>query len=396
MNLNIFKKATARICPVCRSGLSVKSIQNTLIDICSHCGGSWYDLSELEMNLNTKRKWMNYVPQGYQKMTEGNRLCPICQTSMQTLQSNPIYPFEIDFCKNNHGVWLDKEEMSKISEVVEKNRYSFKKRDDTSEQQAVDTLIARTELRIREEQEWQEKLRNNNPPESKELILSEDDLTDVQKILAWMNLPVESGELYESGAWINLTLILINVTIFIFMILKGNAYSIIHTYGFVPSRVLFHPFQNWMRVFTGMFLHAGSAHLLGNMYFLFLTGDNVENKMGHLKFLLFYLLAGLGASLISLFVNNGSDLPHVGASGAISGVMGAYLVLCSQKRFYIPFFKFMFFIKLISIPAYLYLSFWLMMQVILLKFFNISVDYYAHITGFFIGIGAGCLMKKEN
>ncbi|WP_072776702.1 rhomboid family intramembrane serine protease [Marivita hallyeonensis] len=140
--------------------------------------------------------------------------------------------------------------------------------------------------------------------------------------------------------------------------------------------------------FTSMFLHGSIMHLLGNMLFLFIFGDNMEDEMGHVGFTLFYLAAGLGAGFIHYISAPGSQVPTVGASGAIAGVMGGYLLLFPKARVDI-FIFFIVFFKILPIPAWIMLGLWFAMQVF--GGFGSPSDeggvaYWAHVGGFVIGL----------
>lgn len=164
-------------------------------------------------------------------------------------------------------------------------------------------------------------------------------------------------------------LILVNIAFFFLELLQGSQFeSFIGTFAFIPAR-FFHPslFEGWtfganvLTLFTAMFLHGGFLHLLGNMLFLWIFGDNVEDELGHFRFLFFYLLSGVSATLLQGVLSPDSRIPNLGASGAIAGVLGAYFVLFPRARIVtlVPLF---FFFPLIEIPAWLYLLFWFVMQ----------------------------------
>jgi membrane associated rhomboid family serine protease len=121
--------------------------------------------------------------------------------------------------------------------------------------------------------------------------------------------------------------------------------------------------QSWYTPLTSMFLHGGWFHLIGNMWFLWVFGNNVEDSMGHFRYITFYLLAGLAAAAAQTFVNPGSRIPMVGASGAISGVMGAYIILYPRVRVHMLVFL-GFFITRIVVPAYLMLGYWFLLQIV--------------------------------
>ncbi len=134
-------------------------------------------------------------------------------------------------------------------------------------------------------------------------------------------------------------------------------------YGLVPARFFENPFLGLMNIFTSMFLHGGWGHLLGNMWFLHVFGDNVEDNLGHVRYFFYYLLMGFGAAAAQLAANPASQLPMVGASGAIAGILGGYFILHPRARVLtlIPIFIF---IRFIEIPAFFFLGLWFLMQAV--------------------------------
>jgi membrane associated rhomboid family serine protease len=165
------------------------------------------------------------------------------------------------------------------------------------------------------------------------------------------------------------------------------------TYGAQPCEVLgkctpFPPasFPVWLTVITAMFLHGGVLHLVGNMWYLWIFGDNVEDAMGHGRFLLFYLLTGVIAALAQIFANPSSQIPMVGASGAIAGVLGAYMVLYPQGRVLTLLWMF-YFIRFIELPALIVLGFWFLIQLLSYSLNPLGggVAWMAHIGGFLAG-----------
>ena len=156
------------------------------------------------------------------------------------------------------------------------------------------------------------------------------------------------------------------------------------------------PLPTWTTIFSSMFIHGGLLHFAGNMMFLWVFGDNIENRLGHVRYLMFYLLAGVAAALSQLGVDPHSDTPMVGASGAISGVMGAYLLLYPYNR--IKALVVFFFITAMELPAVYFLGFWFLLQVVnglgvLGMSAQVNVAFFAHIGGFLAGavLAAGYL-----
>jgi len=161
--------------------------------------------------------------------------------------------------------------------------------------------------------------------------------------------------------------------------------------GAMPTDLAAAPCQlgglTWQALFSSMFMHASWMHLIGNMWFLWIFGNNVEDSMGHLRFFVFYMLCGLLAALAHVYTDSSSALPMVGASGAISAIMGAYLVLYPRALVHTLFF-FLFFIRIIPLPAWVMLGYWMLIQVgssLLDPGAGGGVAYTAHIGGFLAG-----------
>lgn len=153
----------------------------------------------------------------------------------------------------------------------------------------------------------------------------------------------------------------------------------------------------WLSVFTSMFLHGGWLHLAGNMLYLWIFGDNVEDSMGHGRFLVFYLLCGLAAALTQAWVDPASQIPLVGASGGIAGVLGAYLVLHPRANVRV-FAWIIFFIRVINVPAFIVLGVWIAGQFLAAPGAvgaSGGVAYFAHIGGFVAGMALAPLFKKR-
>ena len=147
----------------------------------------------------------------------------------------------------------------------------------------------------------------------------------------------------------------------------------------------------WLTVFTAMFMHGGLLHLGGNMLFLWIFGNNVEDSMGPVKFVIFYLLGGIAATAGQLLIDPNAQIPNIGASGAIAGVLGGYLILFPKARVVTVIFI-VFFFTIVELPALIILGFWFVQQV-LFGYFDLDsggagggVAYFAHIGGFVFGL----------
>jgi membrane associated rhomboid family serine protease len=207
---------------------------------------------------------------------------------------------------------------------------------------------------------------------------------------------------------VNYFLIAVNVLIWLFeaSLPTEQLQEFIHIFGAIPAR--FHwivpvNLTTWLAkyypIFTSMFLHGSWFHIIGNMWFLWIFGDNVEDSMGHGRYFIFYILSGIIASLTHLYLNPESTIPTVGASGAIAGVMGAYFLLYPGARI-ITLIVIFFFVDIVEIPAFFYLGFWIFMQFIEGTFSFLlpsnvgGVAWWAHIGGFIAGVLFVHLFKK--
>jgi len=155
-----------------------------------------------------------------------------------------------------------------------------------------------------------------------------------------------------------------------------------------------------LTLFTAMFLHGGWMHVIGNMWYLWIFGNNVEDKLGHFRFVVFYFLAGLIASLTYVATNANSQVPMIGASGAIAGVLGAYIITFPQARV-LTLIWFGFFVRIVAIPALYVLGFWFIIQLLnglpaIGANITGGVAWFAHIGGFVAGMGLFKVMKLLN
>jgi membrane associated rhomboid family serine protease len=209
----------------------------------------------------------------------------------------------------------------------------------------------------------------------------------------------DDTERLHGRPYLNYSLITINAVVFIWEISVTGFFSnpiatetLFRNYGAVPESVLQ---GNIASLVTSMFMHGSIAHIIGNMVFLYVFGDNLEDRFGRLNYLFMYLGWGMAAALLhSLYAESvgAGDIPAVGASGAISGVLGAYLVMFPRAKVFTVII--IFFITTVRIPAIAYIPFWFIMQVIFAVIGDPGgVAYFAHIGGFVVGLGTGYAWK---
>jgi membrane associated rhomboid family serine protease len=194
---------------------------------------------------------------------------------------------------------------------------------------------------------------------------------------------------------VTVSLIVVNSLVFLYQVsLPGRDLDLFVTqYALIPA------YFSWATVITAMFLHAGWMHVIGNMLYLWIFGDNVEDRLGHVPFLFFYLVCGAAAAIAQMIIDPFSTVPMLGASGAIAGVMGAYFVLYPESRVLTVVFILIFF-DLVEIPAVFFLGIWFLMQLLSgvgsLGASNAAgggTAFFAHIGGFVVGVGVGFVLR---
>lgn len=242
-------------------------------------------------------------------------------------------------------------------------------------------------------------------------------------------LPLRDNIPSESPPFVNYLIIGLCTVVFLFQVAeeRGEKAEMVEKYGMIPHRVRHPsqpveivvaesvrtdrgqaerqvrthvaaptPFPAWLTLLTCCFLHGGWMHFLGNMWFLYIFGDNVEDRFGHFVYLLLYLGWGIAASLTHLLTNSGSSVPTIGASGAIAGVMGAYMWLYPHGRV-MTLIPFGIFSRVMEIPAVMFLGIWFVLQVLSGTISSEGVQsggvaWWAHIGGFAAGFAAAILL----
>ncbi len=228
-------------------------------------------------------------------------------------------------------------------------------------------------------------------------------------VIVKLMIPIRDRNPTHSWPIVTVLLIIGNIYVFVKHNMSMNQHQLatmFSTYGAVPKQILSPENIDHLKVgivslFTSMFLHGGILHVGGNMLYLWIFGDNVEDRLGHLRFFFFYIFCGLGAAMTHIILMGQSTIPMVGASGAISGVLGAYLIAFPRVRVLtiIPIFIF---IKLAELPAIVVLGFWFVIQ-FLNGYYSLQhmgavnaagVAWFSHVGGFLLGV-LGILMLKK-
>lgn len=213
--------------------------------------------------------------------------------------------------------------------------------------------------------------------------------------------PLYDSTRQERFPFVNYLLIAANVIVFLRLLLIPNIDPIVNQYAFIPENFNFFDPLTYVSIFTSLFMHGGFLHIISNMMFLHIFGDNIEDALGHFGYIIFYFIAGFIATMSQYFIDPNSSIPMIGASGAISAVAGMYFVLFRKATIKTLVFLFIF-VTVIDLPASFVLGYWFVSQV----FSSIGmitsqqlqhggIAFFAHIGGFLFGYWAG-LRKQEN
>lgn len=309
------------------------------LDTCPVCFGAWFDAGEL----NSLAGELGTIEANLEKPRPSTRVCPHGHGPMAERDLPNMLHTPVERCSTCGGIWLDGNERQRLA------------RGSTSEGQG-----SVTERVIRRGAIW------------------------AAQVLT--HLPVEVENPARGTPWVVFLLLLIFVTVFL-----GQRWDLIWTYfyGLVPGR-LWHEQQNFFTLAAYMFMHGSWVHLLFNAYFLYTFGDNIEHLFGHIRFALFFLITGVIAGMIHFLVMHKSAGLVVGASGAISGVLAAYLWAFPRQRLYQVILGIQF-----KIPVWVYVAGWFAIQTVMGLFGQgeaSQVAWFAHIGGFLVGLAGAPLL----
>ena len=204
-------------------------------------------------------------------------------------------------------------------------------------------------------------------------------------------IPLKDDIRSKSFPFFTWLIILANAIAFYFELKQGSQNYLekfIQTWAVIPKQLFSDTGRHWFTVFTATFIHGGWMHIIFNMLFLHVFGDNVEDRLGHIKFLIFYLLLGVIANTAQAYTSPTSLIPLIGASGAISGILGAYFFYYPHSRI-VTLIPIGFFITIREIPAFFFLGVWFFLQMLNGKFSNVTgggTAWWAHASGFVAGM----------
>jgi len=210
--------------------------------------------------------------------------------------------------------------------------------------------------------------------------------------------PLKDINKAEKSPILTRLLVVLNVTVFMYTLLSQNYEAIVETYGFKP--IYLYKMTRLETMITSMFLHGGAEHLIGNMWFLWIFGDNVEDKLGRPAFLILYFMSGIFGSILFTITSVNPYIIAIGASGAVSGILGAYLVLFPNAKILTLIPLGYYFYRIVEIRAVFYIFIWFIMQAIfasitIVALIDLPVAYWAHIGGFIIGLIFGAIKRIQ-
>lgn len=199
-----------------------------------------------------------------------------------------------------------------------------------------------------------------------------------------MFIPIGDENPRERVPFVTLGLIGLNIVLFFLWCFPEPVLEqTLFVHALVPQELDWGSPDWWKDMFTSMFMHANFLHLAGNMIFLWIFGDNIEDKLGKVLFLFFYLICGVAAAVLHVYTTADPAIPILGASGAVSGVLGAYVVFFPVHRVHMFVFPF----GVMKTPAFMWIAVWFIEQIVFAKMDRTGVAWYAHIGGFIAGLG---------
>lgn len=356
-------------CARCTYPLSVIEHQGVHVDHCKRCGGVFLERGETSAALAPEAEpevWVRSriaVPLGPVKLR-----CPKDQALFAGYRvSLGSATVEVDVCSTCRGLWLDNYEGPKLRFIAEEaGRMGT----------GAVSQVERVGQVAREAYGAQYQHDEVSPPGVASYFFQ-----------LFTGLPIEVNNPVKIKPVTVYSMIAVLCLVFLIQAAAGDEFN--EQLWLVPVEVL-RGEQLWT-LLTSTFLHGGIAHLLGNLYFLWIFGDNVEDKLAPSRFSILYFSAGLAASLLHTAFNASATIPCVGASGAIAGLMGAYLSMFPKTKVWVVFF----FIRF-RLSVYWYLGFWIALQVVMGAIGAPGVAWYAHIGGFFAGLSLAPFLKKRD
>jgi len=338
-----------KYCPHCvDSRLTVNHYQGEEVDLCRQCGGLWFEKGNLNALIAARCHQVDeadYVDNLGPALEPSQRQCPDCHDPLQVFHLLENLEVDIEVCQRCDGAWVEQEMACKV---------------------ANSSAIRHA-------------------------------LEDMNRTVSWktwifqalLRMPVEYNVKPRQTPWVTMALIAINTLIFLsYAFDPAFAHQVIDQFAIAPATIA--SGQGWWTFVTATFLHGSFLHLAGNMYFLWVTGANLEDALGRWRFIGLYLVCGILAGAVSVAANLGSTIPSVGASGAIAGLFGMYLLWFPNASL-----TFMFVVWQKKLAVAWYFAIWLGLNFFGMAVGGQGIDYWAHIGGFLVGLAIGAGLRQR-
>jgi membrane associated rhomboid family serine protease len=354
-------------------------LQDVIVDICPKCAGIWFDSGELQVVLRgliesdkiTPEPTRLYQRKAIQTLDESAaeiRCCPKCDMVMKTFNYSYDSNVFVDKCPECQGIWTDAGEVKRLARYLK-----------------TDPRVQVIGQHVAERHDFLEALRGLGDVGHN---LKRNGY--VAACMPRIILPLGDDLECERFPVVTYSIILSCIAVFLYQLFKVDDLSdFFHRYGHIPADFFS------LRLVTSMFLHADIFHVGGNLFFLWIFGDNVEDRFGRLGYMLLYFAAGITSAAAFTVFNLDCNIPLIGASGAISGVMGAYLVLHPNAKL-----KMLIYCYIIPVPASIYLTVWFLLQVAYSStsafLDDQGIAWLAHAGGFAFGALVGWLKKHKD
>jgi len=367
------------LCPTCNINMDSHA-ENDIIQHCPNCHLKWYGGGSLQNKLQSKRQICHFVPGGVTNCSiKSNLICPECKDTLYKIDKKSIFNFDIWYCKNEDGFLLYDKDFVQLEKITKKNHIKINKK-------SIEYNLHGSILAKQFTQKGAQDKKSNIDDQIYEIDI--DDLTPKKKIFAMLSFPIklETEKDKDFHALIIISLISINIIFYLLCnIFTNHSRDLIEKFSFQPLRFQQNNIKYFYTLISSLFMHANFRHILGNMYFLAAFGKDIEKKIGSLLFLLIYLMGGFICNYINLLFNNAPESFHLGASGAISVIMGLFLIFFPKEKY----FMFSFYV-----PSFYFLGLWFTLQILnYIIDLGSPINFLAHIVGFALGVVAGYAIK---
>ncbi len=366
-------------CPVCSNSLRQIRYKSVHIDICPKCKGIWFDSGEFLQIVQSVKESNEISPEKVElfekrnvqvldNIDEKDRFCPRCDSTLHKFNYSYDSNVFLDKCSECGGIWADADEVRRVASYLKSDPKAI----------AIGKGLAEKAQKV---EDW------------RDLSQFGSELSGRIRIGYLLFLPKIIVPLSDDAQRKRIPIVTISIIASCVLVFSGQVFFVsepndfVQEFGFISGDFLS------VGLISSMFLHGGVFHLLWNMFYLWLFGDNVEDRFNHFGYFVFYLLCGIIASVIYSVFNWGSTIPAIGASGAVSGVMGAYCVFYPAARI-----KIFFVYRVVHLPAVLFLVGWFLFQLIMGFLSKVviasEIAWFAHIGGFAFGVTVAYFKKK--